>query len=288
VEQPKDQAVASGSEDDFDDDDDDDGVLAKASNIKIVDYNWDGKHSDDDDVSDYSSDGEDPEPKMKVLSMEERIRRAQGPSGGAYNPWIEAQFGNLPGKAKGGRGNKDEDEGPRFREEKYKYKLVLQSTCCPGCGNACQTKDEMAPGYLPQDVFQRVQAKRKEMEARYQRAQQKSREATADYEVEMEARKLKDEKGLFDGFSPEEEIEMLVREGIDPLSGMVDVVEGNDEPQPVVEDTEWSEDEEFDSKDDDDDDEADIDEEDDDRMVICQRCHRLKHYGQVSTVVRQN
>ena len=283
-------------EDDDDDDDDDDpfagdddtntGLLSKKSKIKVVDLNWDGKHSDDE-LSDYDSDAVAPSLGMKPMSMEERLRQAQG-SSGSLNPWIAAQFGGGGAKSaqKGARAEPRWDEDEPVEEEKYKYKLVLQASTCPGCGNSFQTKDESVPGYLPKDIYERVQAQRKEQEAKYQKSRQKDRETTADYEVEMMAKKMKgkggkgDDGDLFQGLSAEDEIEMLVKDGIDPLSGIVDVVGSEGVPQSVesseTANSDWSEDED-----------AHVhtheegDDEDDDKMVICQRCHRLKHYGQV-------
>ena len=283
---------------------------------------------DDDDEDD---DELPPLPPGKVLSMEERLRMAE--TGNIFNPYVARMhtksgppqsqaskslnsnsnnklFEEL-GYEEGDEDEVEDDMSPDdafaferrpMRPVKYQYKIVMDVGTCPGCGNSFQTKNDSSPGFLPPDVFQRMQSKmmtlRKTQPLKQQpgavplsksaagarRKQQQMEAAAAAVAAGLKEEGREDGGDLYQGMTAEEEVEMLLS-GKDRDEVEREEEEGREggkggKTMIIAEDEEVEEEEEEGRED------KEEDEEDDDRTVICQRCHKLKHYGEVEDSLR--
>eukprot|EP00624_Nannochloropsis_granulata_P001154 evm.model.NODE_1531_length_19035_cov_17.377516.6 len=282
-----------------------------------------------DDDEDGDEDELPPLPPNKVLSMEDRLRMAE--TGNIFNPYVARMHTKSgPSQSQSGRGGNDllfdeldEEEGEMeddmspddafafdrrpTRPVKYHYKIVMDAGTCPGCGNSFQTKNDSSPGFLPSDVFQRMQSKmmtlRKTQPVKQQpgavplsksaagarRKQQQMEAAAVAVAAGLKEEGRDDGGDLYQGMTAEEEVEML-------LSGKArDEFEKDEEGEKggrnggkamiVMEDEEEEEDEQQQQGG------RKVggeggEEEEDDRTVICQRCHKLKHYGEVEDSLR--
>ena len=289
---------AAGLDDDDDDDDEDDDE----SDEEEEEDEWD----EDDKEEEEEQEAERPRPSAGALSMAERLKMAQ--SGTIYNPYVAAMHkrgkttlagsdgdsnsNTAGGGRRGGGGGRaldddeDEDEDApaaaaaaarRMQPQplRYQYKIVMDAGTCPGCGNAFQTRNDSSPGFVPVDVYQRLQARL--MTSRRQAPKQQARSAAAAKKV-LGQEEDEEEEDLYQGLTAEEEVELL-------LSGKDRTAWEEERAGPVV-DVVGAAEEEDEEDEEEEDDEAErrggeLGEDEEERMVICQRCHKLKHYGEV-------
>ncbi len=259
---------------------------------------WDEEQEEEGEEWEDDDEELPPIPTGKVLSMEERLRMAE--TGNFYNPHVarmhtrsSSSSSSAGGKAKKVGDDEDdealfsddegeegeEDYAPRLQPVKYQYKIVMDVGTCPGCGNSFQTKNDSAPGFVPTDVYQRMQSMM--MSSRKTKpsplAAPVSKSKAAAMRKAAEQAQVED---LFQGLTAEEEVEMLIS-GKDRATFDKELA-AKKGGKAVVEEEEEEEDFDEDSED-----EKEKDDEDEDmRTVICQRCHKLKHYGEVEDSLR--
>lgn len=266
-------------------------ALDKMTKIRVVDISSsdyeegeDGEGEGEEEVNEFDEDDfedddfdEDEEEEDVVLptpgqrlTMEQRLALAS--KGAILNPYV----GDGEERKKGmrqQRGGEEEDGSDDEMERmytsdddeeepvKYQYKIVVDAGTCPGCGNSFQTKTESSPGFLPREVYDRLQRRAAAGGLANTGSAKKGRSVT-----EMED----DEDGEM---SAEQEVAMLVQGISDPeamwkMQQEAALRSAAQEAKRAREAAEGK---------------AVEEEEDDDpsRQVICQRCYRLKHYGLV-------
>jgi hypothetical protein len=208
----------------------------------FADDDFDDDYKEDDSIPDFGS-------RSGSQTMEERYAAAKGDVAKGkisvpktLDDWAEkATFESL--KSLGFRrevnpfGN---DETPR----KEQFKVISGAMSCSGCGSDFQTNDELKPGFLPFEKFE-VQEKL----------------------AKIEEMQKKQEKANSNEWTPEDEIEYLLRQG-EPNSGD----EGDDlfeiSPEEMAE--KMGLDLEVLSR----------------KKVLCKRCHGLQNFGTVEQKLR--
>lgn len=152
------------------------------------DYNFDDDDldSDDDDIPDFGTLGQSMEERLAAAKQDQMMGRVSVPKSlDTFSQ--EVSFEDLQKlgfrKEVNPFGN---DETPR----RDQFKIISGSMTCSGCGANFQKKDDMRPGFLPEDKFD-IQTKLSKIEE-VQKMQEKAESAD---------------------WSPEDEIEWLLREG---------------------------------------------------------------------------
>lgn len=300
---------------------DDEGEEEEWADEGVMVEEEEGEDFDEEEEEEDFDEGDEEEedgahlPPVRPVSMEERLRLAE--SGNIFNPYV-ARMHTRAGTGEGPSGEA-EDPGPmdggglRFLEEdvspgekreearraqapslpvKFQYKVVVGAGTCPGCGNAFQTKNESSPGFLPPDVYERLQAQMTALRPGAPRkprpdAPPLSKSAAGALRKKTETRG--EEGDLFQGLSAEEEVEMLLsgksREEfeIERAAGRGREAQGGEVDLDL--DEEGKEEKEGEGREGEEGGEGE-EEEEEFRAVICQRCHKLKHYGDVEDALR--
>lgn len=152
------------------------------------DYNFDDDDldSDDDDIPDFGNAGQSMEERLAAAKQDQMMGRVSVPKSlDTFSQ--EVSFEDLQKlgfrKEVNPFGN---DETPR----RDQFKIISGSMTCSGCGANFQKKDDMRPGFLPEDKFD-IQTKLSKIEE-VQKMQEKAESAD---------------------WSPEDEVEWLLREG---------------------------------------------------------------------------
>ncbi|KAL7500137.1 hypothetical protein ACHAWT_008620 [Skeletonema menzelii] len=152
------------------------------------DYNFDDDdlESDDDDIPDFGTAGQSMEERLAAARKDQLTGRVSVPKSlDTFSQ--EVSFEDLQKlgfrKEVNPFGN---DETPR----RDQFKIISGSMTCSGCGANFQKKDEMRPGFLPEDKFD-IQTKLSKIEE-VQKMQEKAQSAD---------------------WSPEDEVEWLLQEG---------------------------------------------------------------------------
>ena len=188
-------------------------------------------------------------------------------------------------------------------QPQQEYKIVMDLKTCPGCGNRFQSKNEISPGYLPQDVYNRIMHRIELLN----KEQQKTSTSI----------NLNSEHDLFEGISVEEEIEELLTQVKSGQEKKKDAGNPNYEDNKIeLNDAQLSHE---------DNEEKNVqnpellsptmnfktngkvdkyahlkknksissslhssgnENNEEEKVIICQRCHKLKHYGAIDDKLR--
>ena len=207
------------------------------------DYNFDDDEfdaDDDDDIPDFGNQSQSMEERLAAAKKDQMLGRVSVPK--SLDKFTqEVSFEDLQKlgfrKEVNPFGN---DETPR----RDQFKIISGSMNCSGCGAGFQKDDDQRPGFLPEDKFD-VQTKLSKIEE-VQKMQEKAESAD---------------------WSPEDEVEWLLREG-DPDS------EKSEESMLNMSLEEMAEMQGLDLK------------VLSQKKVLCKRCHELQNYGTVEQKLR--
>ncbi|KAK1749197.1 YqeH family GTPase [Skeletonema marinoi] len=207
------------------------------------DYNFDDddlESDGDDDIPDFGNAGQSMEERLAAAKQDQMTGRVSVPKSlDTFSQ--EVSFEDLQKlgfrKEVNPFGN---DETPR----RDQFKIISGSMACSGCGANFQKKDDMRPGFLPEDKFD-IQTKLSKIEE-VQKMQEKAESAD---------------------WSPEDEVEWLLREG-EPDS------EDSEENMLNMSVDEMAEMQGLD---------LDVLTK---KKVLCKRCHGLQNFGTVEQKLR--